>query len=159
MASPTEGLPPASAPVVIRCGDRTVKGRLESPCWNADENIVPGPPVDASGVFRVRRLDADVVEEIPASDVTAIFFVNCFHGDPKRKTVRFHAHEPALPGIWVQIKFPNGEVIEGVVENSMRFLVDPGFFLRPTDPGDNNKLIYVVKSALVDHHVLGVTRL
>ncbi len=148
----------AAAPVVIRCGDRIVKGRLESPCWNAEENTLPRPPAETCNVFRIRRLDANVVEEIPASDVSAIFFVNDFYGDPKRTTVRFHAHEPVLPGVWIQVQFPNGEVIEGVVENSIRFLLDPGFFLRPTDPGSNNKLVYVMKSALADHHVLGVTK-
>lgn len=150
---------PVSAPVVIRCGERVIKGRLEFPCWSAEEDVLQNLPDEPCDVFRVRRLDADVVEEIPASEVSAVFFVNCFHGDPKRNTLRFHAHEPALPGIWIQVKFPTGEVIEGVVENSIRFLVDPGFFLRPTDPADNNKLVYVMKNALVDHHVLGVTKL
>lgn len=120
---------------------------------------MPAPPSEACDVFRIRRLDTNVVEEIPAGDVSAIFFVNDFHGDSKRDTVRFHAHEPVLPGIWIQVQYPTGEVIEGVVENSIRFLIDPGFFLRPTDPGSNNRLIYVMKSALVDHHVLGVTKL
>ncbi len=155
-APPPNAVLPDSAPVVIRCGDRIVKGRLESPCWNAEAGT---PPSETCHVFRVRRLDADVVEEIPASDVSAVFFVNDFHGDSKRDAVRFHAHEAVLPGVWIQVKFPTGEVIEGVVENSIRFLADPGFFLRPTDPGGNNRLVYVMKSALVDHHVLGLTKL
>lgn len=159
IASQHNAAPPDSAPVVIRCGDRIVKGRLEFPCWSAEEGNLPGTPGETCDVFRIRRLDANVVEEIPASDINAVFFVNDFHGDPKRNTVRFHAHEHALPGVWIQVKFPTGEVIEGIVENSIRFLLDPGFFLRPTDPGDNNKLVYVMKSALVDHHVLGVTKL
>jgi hypothetical protein len=158
-ASPNTAVLHDSAPVVIRCGDRIVKGRLESPCWNAEEDTLLSAPRESCDVFRIRRLDADVVEEILASEVSAVFFVNDFHGDPSRNTVRFHAHEPVLPGIWIQVQFPTGEVIEGVVENSIRFLMDPGFFLRPTDPGGNNKLIYVMKSALVDHHVLGLTKL
>jgi hypothetical protein len=156
-ALPGNNVLPDQAPVVIRCGDRMVKGRLESPCWNADDAL-PGAAGESCDVFRIRRLDSNAVEEIPASEVSAVFFVNDFHGDSKRNTVRFHAHEPVLPGVWIQVQFPNGEVIEGVVENSIRFLVEPGFFLRPTDPGSNNKLIYVMKSMLVDHHVLGLTK-
>jgi hypothetical protein len=38
-------------------------------------------------------------------------------------------------------------------------LVDPGFFLVPTHPGSNNKLIYVSKSQLADHRVLGTRNL
>jgi hypothetical protein len=37
--------------------------------------------------------------------------------------------------------------------------VDPGFFLLPTDPDSNNKLVYVLKSWLVDHRVLGMRKL
>lgn len=158
-ASPLESVLPALAPVVIRCGDRLVKGQLESPSWNAAGDGLLCSSGEACDVFRVRRLDSDTIQEIPSSEVSAVFFVNDFDGDPKRDTVRFHAHEPALPGVWIQVKFPNGEVIEGVVENSIRFLIDPGFFLRPTDPGGNNKLIYVMKNALVEHHILGLTRL
>lgn len=158
-ASSSTSVLPVAAPVVIRCGDRIVKGRLESPGWNLEECVLPGAPGETCDVFRIRRLDANVVEEIPASDVSAVFFVNCFHGDPARDTLRFHANEAVLSGIWIQVQFPTGEMIEGIVENSVRFLMEPGFFLRPTDPGDNNKLVYVMKNALVDLHVLGLTKL
>ncbi len=81
------------------------------------------------------------------------------NGEPNHNCLRFHALEPIIPGIWVQVQFQDGEVIEGIVENTIRFLTEPGFFLRPTDPGSNNKLIYVMKSWLADHHVLGLTDL
>lgn len=157
--SPRENVLPCSDSVVIRCGDRIVKGHLESPPWNSADDAVRSSPGQTYDVFRIRKLESNVIEEVPSSDISAVFFVNDFHGDPDRNTIRFHAEEPVLPGIWVQVQFPNGEVIEGIVENSIRFLVDPGFFLRPTDPCSNNKLVYVMKSALVEHHVLGLTKL
>jgi hypothetical protein len=49
--------------------------------------------------------------------------------------------------------------MEGIVYNSIRYLIDPGFFLLPTDPGSNNKLVYVLKSWLVDHRILGMRKL
>jgi hypothetical protein len=49
--------------------------------------------------------------------------------------------------------------MEGIVHNSIRYLIDPGFFLRPTDPGSNNKLVYVMKTWLKDHRVLGMRKL
>lgn len=158
-ASPDEDAPLSADAVVIRCGDRIVKGCLESPRWNAADDAVRNSLWETCDLFRIRKLGSNAIEEVPASEISAVFFVNDFHGDPDRNTVRFHAEEPVLPGIWVQVQFPNGEVIEGIVENSLRFLVDPGFFLRPTDPGGNNKLIYVMKSALAEHHVLGLTKL
>jgi hypothetical protein len=158
-ASPAENAPSGAASVVIRCGDRLVKGYLESPRWNAADDAVRSSPGETCEVFRVREMESNVLEEVPASEISAVFFVNDFKGDPDRNIFRFHAEEQVLPGIWVQVQFPNGEVIEGIVENSLRFLVDPGFFLRPTDPGSNNKLIYVMKGALVEHHVHGLTKL
>jgi hypothetical protein len=50
-------------------------------------------------------------------------------------------------------------VIEGIVHNSIRYLLDPGFFLVPTHPGSNNRLIYISKSQLADHRVLGTRNL
>jgi hypothetical protein len=59
----------------------------------------------------------------------------------------------------MRFQFLDGEVMEGIVYNSIRYLVDPGFFVLPTDPGSNNTLVYVVKSWLVDHRVLGLRKL
>ena len=59
----------------------------------------------------------------------------------------------------MRVEFLDGEVMEGIVHNTLRFLVDPGFFLVPTDPDSNNRLVYVMKSWLKDHRVLGVRKL
>lgn len=154
-----EGAAPDAVPVVIRCGDRIVKGHLESPRLNAAGDQAQCSLGSNCDVFRICELESKAIEEVPASNISAVFFVNDFSGDPERSTVRFHAEEPVLPGIWVQVQLHTGEVIEGIVENSLRFLLAPGFFLRPTDPGGNNKLIYVMKNALVEHHVLGLTKI
>jgi len=159
MVSAHETTPLSSEPVVIRCGDRVIKGYLDSPRWSLAHETALTSPEPACNVFRIRDFESNVAQEIPANEINAVFFVNDLKGKPHRKDLRFHAHEPILPGIWVQVQFPNGEVIEGVVENTIRFLIDPGFFLRPTDPDSNNKLVYVMKGGLVDHHVLGLTKL
>jgi len=59
----------------------------------------------------------------------------------------------------MRVQFLDGEVMEGIVHNSLRYLVDPGFFLLPTDPFGNNKLVYVMKNQLADHRVLGTRNL
>jgi hypothetical protein len=66
---------------------------------------------------------------------------------------------PIVHGIWVRVEFLDGEVMEGIVHNTLRFLVDPGFFLIPSDTDSNNRLVYVMKSWLRDHRVLGVRKL
>ena len=135
-----------------------VKGCLESPPWRSTGEALCGAVEDSPECFRIRSLDLSRVEEIAAGEIKAIFFVSDLQGNRERNDLQFQGMEPALPGVWVQARFLDGEVIEGVVENSIRALRAPGFFLRPTDPGSNNRLIYVMKSALAEYHVLGVTR-
>jgi hypothetical protein len=56
----------------------------------------------------------------------------------------------------MRLEIDTGEAMEGLVYNSLRCLVDPGFFFLPTDPESNNTFVYVMKKALVDHRVLGI---
>ena len=109
--------------------------------------------------IRIRRLDTDEIEEISIKNCKAVFYVNSFDGNPVRNHLNFHTRAPIIHGIWMRFQFLDGEVMEGIVYNSIRYLVDPGFFVLPTDPGSNNKLVYVVKSWLVDHRVLGLRKL
>jgi hypothetical protein len=145
-----------SEKVVVQFGSRTIKGYLESPTWNTIEELLSSAPQAAPEVFRIRLLDSD---EISIKDVKAVFYVNSFDGNPVRNHLNFHTRAPIVHGIWMRFQFLDGEVMEGIVLNSMRYLVDPGFFVLPTDPGSNNKLVYVVKSWLVDHRVLGLRKL
>ena len=145
-----------SEKVVIQFGDRVIKGYLESTTWNTIEELLSNAPHNAPDTFRIRRLESDEVEEISTADVKAVFYVNSFNGNSEHKELNFYSRAPIVHGIWVRCQFRDGEVMEGMVYNSLRYLVDPGFFLLPTAPGSNNKLVYVLKSWLTDHRVLGV---
>jgi len=145
--------------VVIQFGSRTVKGYLESPVWNTIEELLSNAPSGSPEAFRIRRLDTNAVEEVSVKDVKAVFYVNSFEGSSEHKNLNFHTRAPTVHGIWMRLQFLDGEVMEGIVFNSLRYLVDSGFFLLPTDPGSNNKLVYVVKSWLVDHRVLGLRKI
>jgi hypothetical protein len=148
-----------SEKVVIQFGDELIKGYLESQTWNTIEELLRNAPDSPPKIFRVRRLGSDVVEEIPTENAKAVFYVNNFDGDFEHKPLQFHTRAPIVHGIWVRLEFFDGEVMEGIVHNSIRYLVDPGFFLRPTDPGSNNRLVYVMKSGLKDYRVLGMRKL
>jgi hypothetical protein len=56
-----------------------------------------------------------------------------------------------------RIRFEDNESLEGITENSLELLVNPGFFFWPGDPKSNNRLIYVVKTALIGFTVLDVS--
>lgn len=148
-----------SEKVVIQLGARTLRGYLDSVALNTVEELLSHAPPSSPESFRLRHLESDKVEEISANDVKAVFYVNSFEGDSDHKELNFHSRAPIVHGIWVRLQFRDGEVMEGIIYNSIRYLVDPGFFLLPTDPDSNNRLVYVQKSWLADYRVLGMRRL
>jgi hypothetical protein len=142
--------------VVIQFGTRTIKGYLEAPTWDTVEETLRNAPKGGPKTFRIQRLETEEVEDIPAKDAKAVFFVHSFEGDPQHQPLHFHIMAPTIRDLWVRLEFLDGEMIEGIVHNSVHCLIDDGFFLIPTDPGSNNKLLYVVKSALKEYRVLGM---
>jgi len=157
--SPVNAHESKSEKVVIQFGEELIKGYLESPTWNTIEELLRNAPDSPPKIFRIRRLGSDVVEDIPTENAKAVFYLNNFDGDFEHRPLQFHTRAPIVHGIWVRLEFFDGEVMEGIVHNSIRYLVDPGFFLQPTDPGSNNRLVYVMKSGLKDYRVLGMRKL
>lgn len=145
--------------VVIQFGSKSIRGYLEPFACNTIEDILRTKPPGFNETLRVRLVDSDSVEEIPLAEVKAVFYVNTFNGNPARNHINFHNHAPIVHGIWMRLEFLDGEIMEGIVHNSIRYMVDPGFFLLPTDPGSNNKLVYVSKEWLADHRVLGLRKI
>ena len=130
---------------MIQFGAKRVKGYLESPIWNTIEELLSNAPAGSTEILGSAPRIGDC-RGIPTRDVKAVFYVNTFDGDPDHKDLNFHSRAPIVHGIWMRLQFLDGEVMEGIVYNSLRYLVDPGFFLLPTDPDSNNKLVYVLKS-------------
>lgn len=136
-----------------------IKGYLDDPDWMSSEQLLRRGPETTPGVFRIRRFETNAIEDVPSDEVTALFYVKSFDGDPEHRDLNFHSHVATVDGVWVRLEFDNGEVMEGLVYNSLRYLVDPGFFVLPTDPDSNNRLVYVIKKSLTDHRVLGIRQL
>ena len=98
----------------------------------------------------------DELIRVPKSDIKALFFVRKFSGNKEYSEVKFFESQPRIDGLWVRVYFFDNEAIEGIVANSINFLNEDGFYLKPPDPNSNNRLMYIVKSALKDFTVLGV---
>ena len=110
-------------------------------------------PLDS---IRLKLLDSGTVEDVSTKDAKAVFFVKTFDGDLRHRALHFHEHAPIVAGLWVRVYFYDGEMIEGIISNTKDFVLETGFFLRPTDPNGNNRLVYVLKAGLKDFHVLGM---
>ena len=145
--------------VVVQAGGKVFKGHIESHQWEELEGLLVQGLRRLPDVLRLRSADDDEFREIPLQGVKAVFFVKSFEGQGTRHDLKFFSNAPMVHGIWVQLQFKDGEIMEGIVFNGMHHLIEPGFFLHPTDPDGNNKLVYVLKSSLADFRVLGVRSL
>jgi hypothetical protein len=94
-------------------------------------------------------------EQISLARVRAIYFVREFSNDyePERKAF---LSRPKLDGLWVRLRFLDGETLEGVVPNDLLALLDNGLQITPPDLNSSTDRIFVPRSALSEVTVLGV---
>ncbi len=94
-------------------------------------------------------------ESIPLAKVRSIYFVREFSNDyePERKAF---LSRPKLDGLWVRLRFLDGDTLEGVVPNDLLSLLDNGLQITPPDLNSTTDRIFVPRSALTEVTVLGV---
>ena len=94
-------------------------------------------------------------EEIPLGRVRSIYFVREFSDDfePERKAF---LSRPKLDGLWVRMRFSDGEILEGVVPNDLLSVLDNGIKITPPDLNSTTDHIFIPRSALSELTVLGV---
>jgi hypothetical protein len=95
------------------------------------------------------------VSLIPYGQIKAIYFVREFEGDPEADRKLF-ASRPKLDGLWVRLKFRDGELLEGVLPNNLLLMTEHGLTLTPPDANSNTHRVFVPRAALEDLKVLGV---
>jgi hypothetical protein len=142
--------------VIIRFEGRAVRGVVEPQELGSIEQLLLNDPLYPLDSIRLKLLDTGQVEDVSTKDAKAVFFVKTFDGDLRHRALHFHEHAPLVQGLWVRVYFYDGEMIEGIISNTKDFVLEAGFFLRPTDPNGNNRLVYVLKAGLKDFHVLGM---
>jgi len=123
-----------------------------------DGRVVKGHTRDFSPVRRSFTLQPYTGESGPVAvfldELKAVFHVRTFEGNPGH--ARYKDEIGAISeerfakvmehGRKVALQFADGERLWGYAESYEED--EPGFFFFPTDPGDNNLRIYVVKSSL-----------
>jgi hypothetical protein len=105
--------------------------------------------------LQLKSVSGDVLE-VDLEAAKAVFVVNSFEGRPDYTEIKFFHETPGIAGLWVRVKFLDNEVTEGIVQNSLDFVNNPGFFMKPPDPQSNNRRVYVLKKFLLDFKVLGI---
>ncbi|MGB7730669.1 MAG: hypothetical protein WBL50_21750 [Candidatus Acidiferrum sp.] len=94
-------------------------------------------------------------EEIQLAKVRAIYFVRDLDEDIEMERKSFLSR-PKLDGLWVRLRFRDGESLEGVIPNDLLGLQDNGLQMTPPDFNSNTDRIFVPRSALTEFSVLGV---
>ena len=94
-------------------------------------------------------------QELPLAKIRSIYFVRDFDDDfePERKAF---LSRPKLDGLWLRLRFLDGESLEGVVPNDLLSLIDNGIQITPPDFNSNSDRIFIPRSALTEVTVLGV---
>lgn len=155
-AAPLSDGEPGWEKIVIHLRSEIIKGLVQTLSGDSLEAVLSDAERSTPHRLSVRRIGSEAIEQIPIDQAKAVFFVRSFEGDSQHRDLRFYSGAAIMQALWVRIEFTDGEVIEGLVDNTVRYLMDEGFFLRPTDPRSNNRLIYVQKRWIKDCRVLGL---
>jgi len=135
---------------------RRVKGLLRIEVHTSLESLLDETDRNLEGEMTSFCPEGGEPEGLDLREAKAVYFVKTFEGDSKREKIRFYENGPEVGLLWVEVQFLDDEVEEGAVHNSIHHLVQDGFFLHPSDPESNNRLVYVKKSAIKRYRVLGL---
>jgi len=93
--------------------------------------------------------------EIALNRVRSVYFVREFSDDfePERKAF---LSRPKLDGLWVRLRYTDGDTLEGVVPNDLLSLLDNGLQITTPDLNSPTDRIFVPRTALSEVTVLGV---
>ena len=92
---------------------------------------------------------------VPYEEIKSISFVRDFEGAGETGRQVFNTR-PKMEGLWVSLKFRDGEVMEGIMPNNLLPLEPHGFTLIPPDPYSNQQRVFVPRAAVQSAEVLGV---
>jgi hypothetical protein len=93
---------------------------------------------------------------IPYAETKAVCFIRDFEKTETWKQHRSFAARPKSPGLWIQLRFRDGDTLEGVISNNLLQIEPAGYSVIPPDPTFQNQRVFVPREALESVQVLGV---
>lgn len=91
----------------------------------------------------------------PYSEIKYISFVREFDAPPEPERRTFQTR-PKMAGLWLSLRFRDGETWEGVMPNNLLQAEPHGFSIIPPDPYSNQQRMFAPRQALAEVQVLGV---
>lgn len=92
---------------------------------------------------------------VSLADVRAVCFIREFELGETWQKQRVFLSRPKAPGLWVRVRFRDGEQIEGMMLNNLAAEVG-GFSIVPPDPTSQNQRLFIPRDAVSAVEVLGV---
>jgi hypothetical protein len=93
---------------------------------------------------------------LPFDQVKAVSFVRDLDGVGILGERREFLARPKSVGLWVGLRFRDGDRLQGVVPNNLLLLETQGYSIVPPEAGGNTQRVFVPKQALLEVSVLGV---
>jgi len=95
------------------------------------------------------------IATIPYIDIKSIAFVRDFEQSsaPERQVFQ---NRPKMEGLWVRMRFRDGDLMEGVIPNNLLLVEHYGITVVPPDSYSNQQRVFVPRTSLQTAEVLGV---
>jgi Family of unknown function (DUF6982) len=95
------------------------------------------------------------ISTVPYIDIKSIAFVRDFGpaGEPERPVFQTR---PKMEGLWVRLRFRDGDLMEGIMPNNLLQIEHYGFTVVPPDSFSNRQRVFVPRTSLHAVEVLGV---
>lgn len=93
---------------------------------------------------------------VPYDEVKSVQFVRDFEPADSTTERKVFSTRPKMDGLWVRVKFRDGEIMDGILANNLLQMESQGFTIVPPDPYSNNQRLFLPRTALAELQVLGV---
>jgi hypothetical protein len=93
---------------------------------------------------------------VPYKEIKTVCFVQDFENAEAEPESRVFHTRPKMDGLWVRMRFRDGEIMDGILSNNLLQLDPYGFTFIPPEPYSNNQRIFSPREALSEFQVLGV---
>ena len=93
---------------------------------------------------------------VPFSETKVVCFVRDFDSQETWTKNRAFLTRPKTAGLWVRMRFRDGDLMEGIVANNLMLLEGSGFSAIPPDPAFQLQRVFIPREALSGVEVMGV---
>lgn len=136
-------MPSTHKKVIVRKTDRDTLNGYVAPANFINE-----------GKLEVLNTAGNVVG-IELKEIKGVYFVREF-ADSESLSRKTFTSRPRSEGLWVRLKFKDGEILEGMMPNDLTQALPEGYLVNPPDLRSNTQRIFVPRTALASLNVLAV---